>query len=59
MSKRKEDIMSEVPAMKKLSRGARKRRNKRLKWERIENGASCEPPAEAESPDIVFNSLKV
>jgi len=62
MSKRKEDITSEMPVLKKLSRGARKRKNKRLKWERIENGASCEPDdvlSKAESSDIVFNSLKV
>ncbi|CAG8546603.1 2831_t:CDS:1, partial [Funneliformis mosseae] len=53
-------ITSEVPTMKRLSREARKRRNKRLKWEQIENGASYEPEDDVttESPtelnDIVL-----
>ena len=65
MSKQKEDTLK-IPV---LSREARNRRNKRLKWERI-NEASHEPgdnvsPEFSESPesstefDIVFNPLKV
>ena len=33
-NKQKEAVTSEAPSTKKLSRMARKRRNKRLKWER-------------------------
>jgi hypothetical protein len=58
VSKRK-DITPEIPVTKKLSRGVRKRRNKRLKWERIEDGASCEPNDVPAESNIFFNPLKV
>jgi hypothetical protein len=61
--KRKDITLEEIPITKKLSRGARKRRNKRMKWEQIENETTCESNhilAEAPiDPNIVFNPLKV
>ena len=61
------DITSEIPETRKLSREARKRQNKRLKWEQIKNEASEDnvqtTSTSSTSPtsptDIVFNPLKV
>ena len=61
MTGKRKDITSKIQVTKKLSRGARKRRNKRIKWE-IENRTSCEPNKPAKTlidPNIVFNPQMV
>ena len=66
---KRKDIL-EIPVTKKLSRGARKRRNKRIKYEQTDNETSEQTDNETSYkpniPDkapidlnIVFNALKV
>ena len=59
---KRKDITLEIPVTKKLSRGARKRRNKRIKYEQTDNEISYKPNMPDKVPidlNIVFNVLKV